>query len=50
MSGFKARRSFSEQKDYEIIELNVQIDYVQLIVIFPPKISISDYLGIVKGR
>ena len=43
-------RMFSEQKDCEIIELNVQIDHVHLMVMVPPKISISDYMGIVKGR
>ena len=32
------------------MELNVQIDYVHLISMVPPKISISDYLGIIKGR
>ncbi len=33
--------AFSEQKEYEIIELNVQIDHVHLLVMVPPKISIS---------
>jgi putative transposase len=28
----------------------VQIDHVHLIVLVPPKISISEYVGIVKGR
>jgi len=43
-------RAFSEQKGVEIIELNVQIDHVHLLVMIPPKISVSDYVGIVKGR
>jgi len=43
-------RAFSEQKGCEAVELNIQIDHVHLIVMVPPKISISDYLGIVKGR
>ena len=43
-------RAFSEQKEVEIIELNVQIDHVHLLVMIPPKISVSDYVGIVKGR
>jgi putative transposase len=43
-------RMFSEQKDCEIVELNVQIDHVHLVVMVPPKVSISDYMGIVKGR
>ena len=43
-------RAFSEQKQSEIIEMNVQIDHVHLIVMVPPKTSISEYVGTVKGR
>ena len=43
-------RAFSEQKKVEIIELNVQIDHVHLLVMVPPKVSLSDYMGLVKGR
>ena len=43
-------RAFSEQKGCKIIELNVQIDHVHLLVMVPPKISISDYMGMIKGR
>jgi putative transposase len=43
-------RAFSDQQECEIIELNIQIDHVHLIVMIPPKLSISDYLGIIKGR
>ena len=43
-------RAFSQQKECEVIELNVQIDHVHLLVMVPPKISISDYVGIIKGR
>jgi len=43
-------RSFSEQKACEIIELNVQKDHVHIVVLIPPKLSVSDYMGIVKGR
>ncbi len=46
----KCIRGFSEQKGCEVIELNVQIDHVHLLAMVPPKISISDYVGIVKGR
>jgi len=46
----KCIRAFSEQKSCEIIELNVQVDHVHLVVTVPPKISISDYMGIIKGR
>jgi putative transposase len=43
-------RSFSDQQKCEIVELNIQGDHVHLIVIVPPKIAISDYLGVIKGR
>ena len=43
-------RTFSDQMKCEIIELNVQIDHVHLLVMVPRKISISNYVGIVKGR
>jgi len=43
-------RAFSEQKGCKIVELNVQIDHVHLLVNVPPKISISDFMGIIKGR
>jgi putative transposase len=43
-------RAFSERSGSEVVELNVQIDHVHLIAMVPPKISISDYMGIIKGR
>jgi len=43
-------RAFSEQQDCEIVELNIQIDHVHLLVLVPPKISISKYVGTLKGR
>ena len=30
--------------------MNVQIDHVHLLVLVPPKMSISSFVGIVKGR
>ena len=43
-------RAFSEQLACEVIELNIQIDHVHLIAMVPPKVSISGYVGTVKGR
>ena len=43
-------RAFSAQQGAEIIELNVQIDHVHLLVMIPPKVSISGFVGTVKGR
>ena len=41
---------FSDQKGSEVIELSIQIDHVHLKVLVPPKILISDFVGIIKGR
>ena len=41
---------FASQKGCEIVELNVQEDHVHLLAMIPPKVSISDMLGILKGR
>lgn len=43
-------RAFSEQKGCTIIELNVQIDHVHLLIMVPPKVSISELMGTLKGR
>ena len=43
-------RAYSNQQKCEIIELNVQIDHIYLLVMIPPKISISTYVGSLKGR
>ena len=42
-------RMISEQLKCEIEELNVQEDHVHIVVMVPPKISISTYVGKVKG-
>ena len=46
----KCVRSFSSQLGCEVIELNVQVDHVHLLTMVPPKVSISGYVGTVKGR
>jgi len=43
-------RAFSEQKASKLVELNIQCDHVHVLVLVPPKVSISDYVGVVKGR
>lgn len=43
-------RCFSEQLECVITELNVQIDHVHLLVMVPPKVSISSYVGTIKGK
>lgn len=43
-------RKLSEWLGCEIIELNVQIDHIHVIVSIPPKVSISMYMGTIKGK
>ena len=43
-------RAFSEQQKCEVVELNVQPDHVHLLVMIPPKVAVSDFVGTVKGR
>ncbi len=43
-------RMFSEQLGCRIEELNVQEDHVHLLVMVPPKIMLSKYIGTIKGR
>ena len=43
-------RAFSQQQGGEVIELNVQLDHVHLLTMVPPKVSISGYVGTIKGR
>jgi putative transposase len=43
-------RAFSEQQGCEIIEINIQVDHVHLIVMIPPKIRVSGFMGTIKGR
>ena len=43
-------RMLSEWKGCEVIELNVQIDHIHLVVSIPPKVSVSEFMGTVKGK
>ena len=37
-------------KGCEVEEMNVQIDHVHLVVSIPPKVSVSSFMGIIKGK
>ena len=39
-------RAFCQQKEIEIVEMNIQPDHVHLLVMIPPKVSVSDCCGI----
>jgi putative transposase len=43
-------RSICEWKNAEILELNVREDHIHMIVVIPPKISISEMMGTLKGK
>lgn len=43
-------RKLSEWLGCEVIELNVQVDHVHVVVSIPPKVSISKYMGTIKGK
>ena len=43
-------RAFSEHPQAEVVELRVQIDPVHLLAMVPPKVSMSSFVGTVKGR
>ncbi|RKY91904.1 IS200/IS605 family transposase [candidate division KSB1 bacterium] len=43
-------RQISEWKGVEIIELTICTDHIHLVASIPPKLSISDYIGILKGK
>ena len=43
-------RSFTDRQGGEVLELSVQRDHVHLQVMVPPKVSISKFVGTIKGR
>jgi putative transposase len=43
-------REQSRQMGVEVVELNVQADHVHLLARVPPKLSISEYMGRLKGK
>ncbi len=46
----KCIRMFTERQGAIVVELNVVSDHVHLLVKIPPKVSVSDFVGQVKGR
>ena len=37
-------------RDVEILELNVRADHVHIICSIPPKLSVSEFMGLLKGK
>ena len=46
----RCNRAFSERLEAAVVELNIQADHVHLQTMIPPKVSVSDYVGTIKGR
>ncbi len=47
---FNCIQIYSKRLSCEVIELNVQPEHVHLLIKVPPKQSISDLMGALKGR
>jgi len=43
-------RTISQWQEVEVLELNIQPDHVHLVCSIPPKLSVSDFMGILKGK
>lgn len=43
-------RRLCENKDVEIIEAHVMPDHIHMLVRIPPKLSVSSFMGYLKGR
>ena len=43
-------RMLCEWKSIEILEMNVKDDHIHLILVIPPRLSVSEVMGILKGK
>ena len=43
-------RTICEWKSVEIEEMNLQSDHVHMVVSIPPKVSVSEFMGVLKGK
>ncbi|BBD25354.1 MULTISPECIES: IS200/IS605 family transposase [Enterococcus] len=46
----KILRKLCEMKEVEIIEAHVMPDHIHMLVRIPPKLSVSGFMGFLKGR
>ena len=46
----RIQRELCERKHVEIVEANACPDHIQMLVKIPPKISVSDFMGYLKGK
>lgn len=43
-------RQICAWKEVEIDEMSVQADHVHMVVSIPPRLSVSDFMGVLKGK
>jgi putative transposase len=43
-------RTLCEWKDVDVLELSVQADHVHAVLSIPPKVSVSSFMGFLKGK
>ena len=43
-------RQVCSWKEVEIDEMSVQSDHVHMVVSIPPRLSVSDFMGVLKGK
>ncbi len=43
-------RMLGEWRNIEILEMNVKEDHIHMILSIPPRLSISEVMGILKGK
>ena len=43
-------RMLSQWKEVDVLELSVQPDHVHLVCSIPPKVSVSEFMGLLKGK
>ena len=46
----KKIRSICEWKRVEILEITIMTDHIHMVAIIPPKLAISELMGILKGK
>ena len=43
-------RQVCSWKEVEIDEMSIQVDHVHMVVSIPPRLSVSDFMGVLKGK
>lgn len=46
----KIIRGLCERKNIEIIKVNIYMNHIHMLVSIPPKLSVSQFIGYLKGK